>query len=93
MSNSLNVREKDILLHSLRNYAPELIEQMAFLDQRLFDLETIRRMRQAVGSELADKGFEPNDEPNDYGLELEALIGKIGDLYVWPDMRKRKYPI
>jgi len=39
-------------------------------------------LRSIVGDELCDKGFQPDDEPNDYGLELEALIDEIGRLFM-----------
>lgn len=35
---------------------------------------------EAVGSELADSGFDANDEPNELGLTLERLINKLTKL-------------
>jgi hypothetical protein len=40
---------------------------------------------QQSGLELAGKGFNPDWEPNEYGLKLEALIDKLADLYLWPE--------
>jgi len=44
-------------------------------------------MIQAIGNELMAKGFQSNDEPNKHGLELEDLIAKLSNLYLWPDKK------
>jgi hypothetical protein len=82
---ALRVEEKQLLIYCLQKFKPNLTEQINQLDTRLVSKETINEMRNALGSELAGKGFNPDWEPNEYGLKLEALIDKLADLYLWPD--------
>ena len=83
---TLNNEEKMLLLNCLTKHNPRLLEQLGQLDLGLLDPETINEMRDTVGIELADKGFKRDDEPNAYGLKLEDLIGKLGNLYLWPEL-------
>lgn len=45
------------------------------------DLQEIRR---AISAELAARGLREDDEPTPYGLQLEALIDKLGVAEDWP---------
>ena len=87
---TLNNEEKRTLLHCLTKHNPKLVEKLGELNLGLLDPETINEMRDAVGIELVGKGFKPDDEPNQYGLELENLIDRLGNLYLWPELGNRK---
>ena len=82
MSNDLTEEEKSLLILCLKSHAPELLQQINRLFLKQLDHETVNKMRNAVGGELADKGFEKNSEPNEYGLKLEDLIDRLANLYI-----------
>ena len=86
----LNDSEKALLLDCLREYAPYLLNKVDPLYKGLVDSDTVNEMRNAIGDELINKGFMPNDEPNRYGLELESLIDRLADLYIWPEERNQR---
>jgi hypothetical protein len=86
---SLRPEEKELLLKCIKAHRPTLIDAFERLDSGLVTKEEINEMRNyAVGSELADKGFKPDSEPNEYGLKLDDLIDRLADLYLWPDLRR-----
>jgi hypothetical protein len=80
----LNDDEKNLLMLCLKKHAPDLIVKFNQLDSGLLCSDDINEMREAVGSELANKGFKPDWEPNEYGLRLEDLISQLANLYMWP---------
>jgi hypothetical protein len=82
---TLKQDEKKLLLHCLQEHNPELLKEVIQLEQGLLGKTDVRQMIEAIGDELMAKGFQSDDEPNKYGLELEDLIGKLGNLYLWPD--------
>ena len=82
---TLSIEEKNLLLHCLAEYKPELIEKAGLLESEFVDAETVKEMRDAVGTELQLKGFKINWQPNEYGLKLENLIDRLADLYLKPD--------
>jgi len=47
-----------------------------------YTVEFYNELREIVGDELCDNGFQPSWEPNEYGLELERLIDEIGRLFI-----------
>jgi hypothetical protein len=83
----LNDKEKALLVHCLKSHAPNLLSQIEHLDEA--GVDGINEMRSAITDEFVQKGLETNDEPSKYGLELEDLIGRLADLYIWPDKINR----
>lgn len=81
---SLNSQEKALLLHCLKKHAPSLVSEFDLLDRGLVDAEKVNKMREAIGDELVAEGLNADDEPNEVGLKLEDLIGRLADLYLWP---------
>ena len=84
----LTKEENNILLCCLNKHAPKLIEKLDKLYSGMLDIDSVNEMRSAVGDELADKGFRPDWEVNDYGAKLEHLIDRLADLYIWPKEKK-----
>ena len=81
----LSDEEKNLLLKCIKIYAPNLISKYNQLDTGLVSPDDVNSMREAVGAEIAEKGFLKNNKKSyDYGLELEELIDRIADLYLWP---------
>jgi hypothetical protein len=81
---TLKQDEKKLLLHCLQEYNPELLKEVTQLEQGLLEKRD-RQIIESIGDELMAKGFQPDDEPNKYGLDLEDLIGKLSNLYLWPE--------
>ena len=77
--------EKNLLLKCIKNYAPSLISKYNQLETGLLSPDDVNGMREAVGAEIAEKGFLKNNKQSyEYGLELEELIDRLADLYLWP---------
>jgi hypothetical protein len=66
---------KDVVLveEAIRNHRPEIL---SWVDVRL-QSDEIEEIREIVGSELVDTGFNPDDTPNDRGRALENLIDEL----------------
>jgi hypothetical protein len=82
--------ERLLLKHCLKEHAPDLLKKLDLLDSRTLDSTVINDLRSAVMDEFVERGLQPNDEPNAYGLRLEDLNEKIADLYLWFAEKKHK---
>jgi hypothetical protein len=90
MTDKLTEKERVLLLYCVRKHAPNLLNQLPVLDSGKQEDDLVNEIREAVGSEIAVKGFLKNDkESYEYGMELEALIDRLADLYLWPEEKKR----
>lgn len=83
---TLNSQEKALLLHALKEHAPDLINEIDRLDQ--LDVDKISAMREAIGDELLAKGFNGFDKKNEHGSKLDDLMEKFAALYLWPKLEK-----
>ena len=63
----------ELLERVLRRQSPSLL-YVTTIDSRKVQPEIRREIERAIVSELVDTGLGDDDEPNAYGLELEALI-------------------
>ncbi len=79
---TLNDGDKSLLVHCLKEHAPDLISEIDHLDQ--LDIDTIERMREAIGDELIAKGFNGFDEKTEYGSKVDDLMERFAALYYWP---------
>ena len=72
--------QRDLLRRILARRDPDAL--MAFGDvDRGFMSEADREfLREIVTAELAERGFQPDDEPTPYGLALEDLIDWLGQV-------------
>jgi len=59
------------ILRQRSSLLAEQVEQI--LDIRSLPLQVRERIIDELGNEFAEKGLRPDDEPNEYGLELESL--------------------
>ena len=67
--------------------ASSLLDKVALVDSEVLEDSTINRMREAVGTELLNEGFEGNGNPNEYGLKLEEIIDNLS--HYWESQRKQ----
>jgi hypothetical protein len=95
ISDMLTEKERNLLIHCLKDHKPRLVDQISALQSGVLDPDTVNEMRDAVGKELAAKGFLKGDRSSrDYGIELDGLISRIADLYLWPREKKtRQVPV
>jgi hypothetical protein len=85
---TLTEKERDLLIYCLKVYKPKLVDQISAMESGNMDSDTVDEMRDAVGLEIMAKGFLKGDsKSHDYGMELEALIDRIADLYLWTDKK------
>jgi hypothetical protein len=59
---------------------PSLLSLLDVLNVSSLTVEQRESLREAVAAELCVTGLDKNDEPNDRGLQLEALIDYLGRL-------------
>jgi len=72
-----------LLRQCLYAHNPSLIPHVESCDGDSFTDEFYNKLRDIVGTEFCERGLQPDDEPNEYGLELEALIDEIGRLFMF----------
>ncbi|MGQ7876724.1 hypothetical protein [Bacillus sp. 1A] len=74
-------RDMQGLLQSiLREKQPELLWIANCKDFSILEIETIHELRDILADELIEKGFDEQDNINDFGRDLERLIDMFGDL-------------
>ena len=79
--------ELSILTECLKKHDSSLLDKVALVDSEVLEDSTINRMREAVGTELLNEGFESNGNPNEYGLKLEEIIDNLS--HYWESQRKQ----
>jgi len=72
-----------LLKKCLEIHNPSLIPIIESPDNDDYSDDFYNELRGTVAAELCNKGFQPDYEPNAYGLELEALIDEIGRLFLY----------
>jgi hypothetical protein len=82
----LQPQERELLLYCLNKHEPKLLSKIDSLFSGTAGAGTVNEMRDAIGLELMEGGFDSNNfdkEVNEYGVRLENLIDRLADLY-WP---------
>ncbi|GAO63805.1 hypothetical protein BA5240_1055 [Bacillus anthracis] len=64
----------------LKEKQPELLWIVNCRDFSILEIETIHELRDILADELIEKGFDEQDNINDFGRDLEKLIDVFGDL-------------
>ncbi|PPD57650.1 hypothetical protein [Dehalogenimonas etheniformans] len=80
----LNPKETAFLLHCVVKHDPELIDKIKPESLNGGDSALINRIRDDIGQEIMEEGLTIESELNEYGLELENLIDRLANLYLWP---------
>jgi len=78
----LSEKSLELLKKCLENHKPSLIPVIESDTGSDYTADFYNELRDVVGDELCAKGFQQDWEPNEYGLELEALIDEIGRLFM-----------
>lgn len=69
-----------LLQSILREKQSELLWIANCKDFSILEIETIHELRDILADELIEKGFDEQDNINDFGRDLEGLIDMFGDL-------------
>ncbi|MEK7017776.1 MULTISPECIES: hypothetical protein [Bacillus] len=69
-----------LLQRILKGRQPDLLWIVNCKDFRILEIETIHELREILADELIEKGFDEQDNINDFGRDLEKLIDIFGDL-------------
>ncbi|MBP8641218.1 MAG: hypothetical protein KBI01_10050 [Oscillospiraceae bacterium] len=78
----LNKQQMDLLKKCLQKHSPGLITIIENPDSQNYSVEFYNQLRAIIGNELVISGLNEDDEPNEYGLNLESLIDEIGRLFL-----------
>ncbi|AAS40135.1 MULTISPECIES: hypothetical protein [Bacillus] len=69
-----------VLQGILKEKQPELLWIVNCRDFSILEIETIHELRDILADELIEKGFDEQDNINDFGRDLEKMIDVFGDL-------------
>jgi hypothetical protein len=73
----LTGEERELLSTIVRKWSPELQPLLADLDRRRLTTTEREALRGALAKELVAAGLDQSDEPTEYGLELDGVIGRL----------------
>ena len=84
MTSSLDHDELPGLMELLREvvdrHGPELRPLLDRVGTHPLSRDEREALRGALADELVARGLDDDDEPNAYGLEIEAAIDRLGEL-------------
>ena len=86
---SLSDEDKILLTACLKKHDPSLIDALNRLDSAIQDKDLAKLMINTVIDESIGGGFDSDWELNEYGSQLEKLIERLSDLWLWPEEIKK----
>ncbi len=69
----------ELLLKCIEKHDGSLKDKVISIEKANFS--TIERLQDIVSDELIENGFDTDDKPTKYGLQLEELIDYLGNFY------------
>lgn len=69
--------ERDLLRHVVVKHSPELVDLVDVVDRRRLTDEEREALRAGLAGEMTSVGLREDGEPNEYGIELDDLIGRL----------------
>ena len=79
-SRRLSLSDLDLLRSVIERTNPALTQLVKTLPEISLSPAEIEEIREVLAAELSQRGLDDQDEPNAYGLQMEDLIDKVGDL-------------
>jgi len=67
-----------ILKNCLKKRKPAWLATVETINKVKHEMKFYNELRQIVGDELIEEGFNGDYQPNEYGLKLEKLIDELG---------------
>jgi hypothetical protein len=74
---SLNPEQQRLLLQAVQKRDPSLLPLVHRVGQELIDANEREALRDVLADEFVQFGLAAGDEPNEYGLALDELIGAL----------------
>jgi hypothetical protein len=72
-----NSNDAELLQQVVAARAPDLLPLLEGIGHRQLSIEEREALRGALAYELTATGLQENDEPNQYGREIDELIGRL----------------
>jgi hypothetical protein len=69
-----------LLRRAVNRHRPDLDELLPQLGKTPLSVEQRESLRGVLADELCANGLREDDEPNEYGLRIEAAIDHLGEL-------------
>ncbi len=69
----------DKLIEIVKRRSPELLSFSFFIPPKPLTEEEREAIREVLADEFCEFGLKENFEPNDYGIFIDDLIGKLGN--------------
>lgn len=66
-----------LLREAVLKYYPSLIGLVGLVGKEPLSEEQRETLREALAGELCSTGLRPDDEPNERGIKLDNIIGKL----------------
>lgn len=79
----LTQESRCLLKKCLEEREPDLIDEIERDYTDNYSDDFYNHLREIVGDELIEKGFNEKYEVNEYGILLEKLIDEIGGLFLY----------
>jgi len=77
MNTRLTAAEKKLLGEVIRRRKPALLPVVSSLGDRRLSIEEREEIRELLAEEMCEAGLGEGDEPNERGLSLDGLIGRL----------------
>lgn len=69
--------EKTLLIETITKRSPQYSGAVQGLGLNSLLPEVKEAIQQTILDEMYEHGLESNDEPNDYGKQLDSIVGKL----------------
>jgi len=74
----LSENEQELLRHAVIAHDSKLLPVLSEIGRRPLTRDEREELRGTLSDEMVTAGLATDDEPTDYGLQLEALIDALG---------------
>jgi hypothetical protein len=69
--------ERELLRRITAKYSPKIVDLVDVLGTRPLTDEEREALRAGLAEEFVSVGLKEDSEPNEYGVEVDALIGRL----------------
>ena len=69
--------ERDLLRRVTANHSPEIVDLVDVVGHRPLTEEERKGLRAGLAQEFTAAGLKEDSEPNEYGVKLDELIGRL----------------
>lgn len=69
--------ERELLRRITTKYSPEIVDLVDVIGTRPLTDDERKDLRAGLAEEFVSVGLKEDSEPNEYGIEVDALIGRL----------------